>query len=98
MVTILNISEYIQNGPSVAELKAAKKNITGGFPLRISSNRKISGYVSVIGFYGLPLDYLDKFNEKIDAVTIDEINDAFKRRIDVNKFVTVLVGPVEDDK
>jgi zinc protease len=92
------ISEYIQNGPSVAELKAAKKNITGGFPLRISSNRKISGYVSVIGFYGLPLDYLDKFNEKIDAVTIDEINDAFKRRIDVNKFVTVLVGPVEDDK
>jgi zinc protease len=92
------ISEYINNGPTDAELNAAKKNITGGFPLRINSNSKISGYISVIGFYGLPLDYLDKFNEKIEAVTVDQINDAFRRRIDTNKFVTVLVGPVEEDK
>ena len=72
-----------------------KKNITGGFPLRIDSNKKISGYLSVIGFYGLPLDYLDRFNERIEAVTVAEIRDAFQRRVDPDKFVTVLVGPVD---
>ena len=92
------ISEFSNNGPSEAELKFAKKNITGGFPLRIDSNRKISGYLSVIGFYGLPLSYLDEFNKKIESVTVEDIRDAFRRRINVNNFITVLVGPVEDEK
>jgi zinc protease len=44
----------------------------------------------------LPLDYLDRFNDRIEAVTIEQIKDAFQRRIDVSRFVTVLAGPVED--
>ena len=89
------ISEFITSGPTAEELSSAKKDITGGFPMRIDSNSKISGYLSVIGFYGLPLDYLDRFIERIEAVTVEEIKDAFLRRIHVDKFVTVLVGPVE---
>ena len=89
-----NIGAYIENGPSAEELDAAKKNITGGFPLRIDSNRDILGYVGVIGFYGLPLDYLDVFNSKIEAVTVAQIKDAFHRRLDLNKMITVTVGPV----
>jgi len=89
------IADFIEKGPTEAELVAVKKNITGGFPLRIDSNRKISGYLSVIGFYGLPLDYLDQFNDRIEAVTVAQIKDAFLRRVDTDKFVTVLVGPVE---
>lgn len=89
------IADFIEQGPTEDELVAVKKNITGGFPLRIDSNKKISGYLSVIGFYGLPLDYLDRFNERIEAVTVAEIRDAFQRRVDPDKFVTVLVGPVD---
>jgi zinc protease len=89
------IADFIEQGPTEDELVAVKKNITGGFPLRIDSNKKISGYLSVIGFYGLPLDYLDRFNERIEAVNVDQIRDAFQRRVDPDKFVTVLVGPVD---
>ena len=88
------ISDFVEQGPTEAELAAVKKNITGGFPLRIDSNKKISGYLSVIGFYGLPLDYLDRFNDRIEAVTVEQIKDAFSRRIDTGRFVTVMVGPV----
>lgn len=88
------IARFAAEGPTAAELKAAKQNITGGFPLRIDSNDKISGYISVIGFYGLPLDYLDRFNDRIEAVTVEAVRDAFRRRIDVGNFVTVLAGPV----
>ncbi|MCI0505398.1 MAG: insulinase family protein [Gammaproteobacteria bacterium] len=83
---------FIEKGPTDEELIASKKNITGGFPLRISSNKKILGYIGMIGFYGLPLDYLDTFNDKIQTVTAAGIQDAFKRRVDPGKMITVLVG------
>ena len=87
------ISKYIANGPSREELEEAKKNITGGFPLQIDSNSQILGYVAIIGYYGLPLNYLDTFVDRIKAVTVDDIKRAFQRHLNVNKFVTVLVGP-----
>ena len=84
---------FVKDGPTAAQLGAAKKNITGGFPLRIDSNRNILSYVAMIGFYGLPLDYLDTFNERIDAVTIDDVRSAFARHIDPQRLITIMVGP-----
>jgi len=84
--------DYIQRGPTDKELKAAKQNITGGFPLRIANNGKIVEYLSMIGFYRLPLDYLDAFVGKINSVTKEQIMDAFKRRVHPERFVTVVVG------
>lgn len=86
------LNNFIDNGPTEAELTAAKQNITGGFALRVDSNSKIAGYTAMIGFYGLPLDYLDTFNDKINAVTIEQIKDAFSRRVHPDKMVTILVG------
>ena len=86
------IEKYIKEGPTQDELIATKKNIIGGFPLRIDSNSKILSYVVVIGYYKLPLDYLDTFNQNVEEVTIDSIKDAFKRRLSPEKFVTVSVG------
>ncbi len=100
-ITVLNdnLKLFIDQGPTEEELIASKKNITGGFPLRLASNSKILSYLSVIGFYGLPLDYLETFNANIEAVTVEQIKDAFKRRLNPDKFVTVKVGPkAEEDK
>ncbi len=84
--------KFINEGPTAEELTHSKKNITGGFPLRIDSNKDITEYLAVIGFYNLPLDYLNTFNDKVNAVTIEMIKDAFKRRIHPDKLVTVTVG------
>jgi zinc protease len=91
-----NINKYIETGPTEEELISAKKNITGGYALRIDSNSKILNYVVVIAYYKLPLDYLDKFNAKVEAVTIDQIKDAFKRRLTPDKLITVMVGTSEE--
>ena len=86
------LREFIDNGPTEKELVSHKKNITGGFVLRIDSNSKLSDYLAMIGFYGLPLDYLDKFSDKVNAVTRTQIKDAFKRRVQPQYFRTVMVG------
>lgn len=89
------LADFITQGPTEKELVAAKQNIIGGFPLRIDSNRKILGYLSVIGFYDLPLTYLDDFTGKIEKVTTAQIRDAFKRHIDPQAMATVIVGAPE---
>jgi zinc protease len=83
---------FIENGPGDAELQAAKKNLTGGFPLRIDNSGKIASYLAVLGFYDLPLTYLDDFNGHIEAVTAAQIRDAFRRRIHPDRLVAVTVG------
>ena len=90
------LADFIAQGPTEKELLAAKENIIGGFPLRIDSNRKILGYLSVIGFYNLPLTYLDDFTRNINSVTTAQIRDAFKRHINPQAMATVIVGAPEE--
>ena len=86
------VKEFIDKGPSDDELTASMRNITGGFPLRIDSNRDVVEYLAVIGFYGLPMDYLNVFNDNITAVSKETIRSAFKRRVKPEHMVTVIVG------
>ena len=86
------LRQFIADGPTEAELTQAKSNLTGGFPLRIDSNRKILDYLSVIGFYNLPLDYLDTWVDQVNAVDVATVKQAFARRIDPDRLVTVVVG------
>jgi len=86
------LDNFIKNGITEAELKAAKANIIGGFPMRIDSNNKILDYLAVIGFYKLPLNYLDEYNKNVEKVTVAQIKDAFGRRLKTENFATIIVG------
>ncbi|MFA5626326.1 MAG: pitrilysin family protein [Thiohalomonadaceae bacterium] len=86
------LERYRNEGPTAEELTAAKQNITGGFPLNIDSNSKIAGYLTMLAFYGLPLDYLDHFIDNINAISSEQIRSAFQRRVDPASLVTVRVG------
>jgi zinc protease len=90
------VGRFIEQGPTEEELLAAKRNITGGFPLRIASNSKILEYLAVIGFYDLPLDYLDRFTARVEAVSAEQVRDAFRRRVDPQRLVTIVVGRAPD--
>ncbi|MDO8704017.1 MAG: pitrilysin family protein [Sulfuricaulis sp.] len=86
------LADFVATGPTDKELDAAKKHITGGFPLRLDSNGKIAENLAVIAFYGLPLTYLDDFIPTIEAVTAEQIRSAFRRRVHPDRMVTVIVG------
>jgi len=90
------LQTFIDKGPTEEELKSSKNNIVGGFPLRVSSNGKISQYLAVIGFYDLPLNYLAQFTANVEAVSTDQIRDAYKRRVHPDRMVTITVGGPSD--
>jgi zinc protease len=89
------LAEFVKDGPTAAELAAAKRNIVNSFPLRIDSNRKIHEYLALIGFYRLPLTYLEDFVKDVERVTVADIRDTFQRRIRPDRMVTVVVGSEE---
>lgn len=92
------LREFVAKGPTEKELLAAKQNIVGGFPMRIDSNRKIHDYLALIGYYNLPIDYLETFVANIERVTVADINAAFARKVDPERMVTVVVGAEPDQK
>ncbi|HJV07613.1 MAG TPA: pitrilysin family protein, partial [Chromobacteriaceae bacterium] len=92
-VTRDTLLQFIEQGPSAAELEQAKANIIGGFPLRFDSNSKLLGYLGVIGLYQLPLTFLDDYVGHVAAVTPEQVRDAWRRRIHPEQMATVIVGP-----
>lgn len=86
------LTEFLAKGPTPGELKAAKKNLVDGQALRMDSNAKLLGYLSTIGFYDLPLTYLDDFAGKVEAVTAEQVRAAFARHVKPEHMVTVIVA------
>lgn len=86
------VRRFVAEGPSAAELKAAKANLIGGFALRIDSNRKLLDNVANMAWHQLPLDYLDTWTQQVERVTVTDIKAAFARKLQPERMVTVVVG------
>jgi zinc protease len=94
-VTRDTMAAFLRDGPTKEELQAAKDNLIGGFALRIDSNRKILDNLAAIGFYNLPLDYLDTWTANVAKVSIADVKAAFNRKVALDKMSTVIVGNVK---
>lgn len=86
------LKDFIDNGVTEAELKAAKDFMQGGFALRIDSNGKLLDNVADIAWNGLSLDFLDTWVKQVGKVTAADIKAAFERKLQPEKMVTVVVG------
>ncbi len=88
------LARFVADGPTEVELKAAKDNLIGGFPLLIDSNRKLLENIANIAWNGLPLDYLDTWTRQVARVTAADVKAAFARKLQPERMVTVTVGAV----
>ncbi len=74
------------------ELSDAQSYLTGSFPLRIDSNSKIAGFNLAVEYYGLGLDYIDRYPSIINAVTKEDILRVARKYLDPANYVLVVVG------
>ncbi|WP_313073543.1 pitrilysin family protein [Melaminivora sp.] len=91
-VTREALARFVAEGPTEAELRAAKDNLVGGFALRIDSNRKLLGNVVNIAWNDLPLDYLEHWTDRVEALSVADIRAAMQRKLQPERMVTVVVG------
>lgn len=86
------LAAFVNDGPTDEEMEAAKKNLLGGFALRLDSNRKLLETLAQMGFYRLPLNYLDTWTEAVSLVTKEDVKVILKQRLVLSRLSTVVVA------
>jgi zinc protease len=87
------VREFVQNGPTAQELRAAQDNLVGGFALRLDSNKKLLDNLTNIAWHDLPLNYLDVWTQRIQAVSVEDVRAAFARKLQPDRMVSLTLGP-----
>jgi zinc protease len=86
------LNNFIEKGPTAKELEGAKQYLVGSFPLSIASNQNMSQLLLKMALLKLPDDYLDTYIQHVEAVSISDIQAAFKRHLQPQKLLNVQVG------
>jgi len=80
-------------GPTQKELDDAKQYLTGAWPLRFTSTGSIADILLAVQRDNLGLDYIDKRNSLIEAVTLEDAKRVAKKLYDPDALTVVIVGP-----
>jgi zinc protease len=94
-VTKAEIDKFREDGVTQDELDDAKTYMTGAFVLGFDSNAKIARRLLAYQMQGFPLDYINIRNDKINAVTMDDVNRALAHFPPVSDISFVVVGQPE---
>ncbi|WP_053182757.1 M16 family metallopeptidase [Pseudomonas kilonensis] len=86
-------ADYLKNGPTQKELDDAKRELAGSFPLSTASNADIVGQLGAMGFYDLPLSYLEDFMRQSQELTVEQVKAALNKHLSTDKMVIVTAGP-----
>jgi zinc protease len=86
------VQSFVRQGPTEAELQAAKSNLVGGFALRIDSNRKLLDNVANIAWNRLSLDYLNTWTRQVERVSATDVQRAMARVLQPERMAVVVVG------
>jgi zinc protease len=92
------LTDYLANGPTQKELDEAKREMVGSFPLTTASNADIVGQLGSMGFYNLPLTYLDDFMSEVQGLSVEQVKAAMAKHLATDKLVIVTAGPTVAQK
>ena len=92
------MTKFAAEGPTLQELTDAKTYLTGSYPRAFSSNQGIAAQLNAFQRAGLPVDYVAKRNDMINAITIEDVRRAAKRLFDPKRLTIVVAGTLKDAK
>ncbi|MEM7491766.1 MAG: pitrilysin family protein [Pseudomonadota bacterium] len=90
-----NMTRMVAEGMTEEELADAKSYLTGSYPLSFDSNAKIAGNMMGLRLDDLPVDFWDKRNAMVEAVTLDDVNRVASEYLKPENFTFIAVGQPE---
>ncbi len=85
-------ADFASNGIGEERLDDAKRYLTGSFALRFDSSSSISGMLIGMQVEELGIDYLDRRNDLIDAVTLDDVHRVARGVLDPSELTFMVIG------
>jgi zinc protease len=89
------LAKMAAEGPTAAELAEAKTYLTGSYALRFSSNAAIARQLLGLQQQGLGIDYVEKRNALVEAVTLEQVKAQAKRLLHPDRLIVTVVGRPE---
>jgi zinc protease len=86
------IRNLVENGVTEEELAKAKAEISGSFGRSLEQPSTVANFALNTERYKLPKDYYATYLQKLNALTVADINATAKRLIDPDKFIITTVG------
>lgn len=90
-----NMETMVADGMTEEELANAKAYLTGSYPLGFDSNAKIAARMMGVRLDELPVDFFDKRNAMVEAVTLEDVNRVAAEYLSPDNFTFVVVGQPE---
>jgi zinc protease len=89
------LKKMADEGPTQAEVDDVKTFLTGSYALRFDSDDKIAGQLLGIQQQDLGIDYVNKRNGWVEAVTLEQVKAQAKRLVDADHLIVTVVGKPE---
>lgn len=85
----------VEEGPTEAEVEAARDYLSGIFPLRFETTAQTAARLTELVVHGLPDDFLATYRDRIAGVTREEVHDAGRRTVRPEELLVLVVGDAE---
>lgn len=92
-VSLETVRKFAKEGPTPQQLEDARRQLVGSYPLQLAGNDAIVSTLGMLGFYGLPDDYLELQLSKFEKVSAEEVRAAFARHVPVERLMVLTLGP-----
>ncbi|SFW27595.1 M16 family metallopeptidase [Cellulophaga fucicola] len=93
--TMVQIKKWAKDGVTADELAAKKTNITGSFKVGLATTSGLAATVLNFVQRGLEPSYIDQYSKEIEAVTLEQVNAAIKKYVDVNNLIVIKSGSLD---
>ncbi|WP_435315284.1 M16 family metallopeptidase [Cellulophaga fucicola] len=93
--TMVQIKKWAKDGVTEDELAAKKTNITGSFKVGLATTSGLAATVLNFVERGLEPSYIDQYSKEIEAVTLEQVNAAIKKYVDVNNLIVIKSGSLD---
>lgn len=87
------LRRFASTGPTAAQINDARRQIIGRYPLQMAGNQAVVGTLGMLGFYGLPDDYIEQQLVRTGQLTAADVRAAFNRHAPIDRLVVVTLGP-----
>jgi len=91
-VAMEEVRKIRDQGVTREELQAAKDYLTGSFPLRFDSNRRVGAFLTQMEYFGLGMDYMDRYADVIRSVSREDVLRVARSRLQPDKWIVVVVA------
>jgi zinc protease len=89
---LAEIRRIRDHGVSATELADARAYLTGSFPLRLDTSSKVARLLANVEYYGLGMDYADRFSDLINRVSAADVQRVAQQYLHPDRYVLAVVA------